>query len=257
MSNKSDKAKNKINWNLSDIHDWRHLLRINWGDTTLNGKWVVVRGPWSLAHENKKSGKRSRLCEECHREDDARDGRERRRADGTGTVGLVISAASGACRARAASTRSGGGATARTLGSTSSGRRASRPRPSDGRGGASTSGGGKLGEEVARLEGDTVRGGGDARSVRHRRNGTKRLGRLREQGGHTIDSVDTGEVLVVRVTHLEDSDLGSIGASIADTDTIKTVVAVVGGVGVLGVADLHAREVGTNKAVQYVSASSS
>ena len=108
--------------------------------------------------------------------------------------------------------------------------------------------GGERGEEVRGLVGHAVGRRGDGRGEGDRGDRAERLWGLGVGDGLAVGRVDTDEVLVVGVAHLEDVVLGLVGADVGDTDTVKTVVAVAAGVGVLGVADLEARQVGTNEA---------
>jgi hypothetical protein len=64
-------------------------------------------------------------------------------------------------------------------------------------------------------------------------------------------SVDTGEVLVITKAGLESSVLGSVGGVVRAADTIKDVLAEVGGIGTSGVADLEAESIATHEVVPF------
>lgn len=105
-------------------------------------------------------------------------------------------------------------------------------------------------KELRRLEGDAVRGGGDASGVGHRRNRTERLVRLSVCDGLAIGGVHADKVLILRVAHLEYTVLGRVGANIIDTNTIEAVVAVARSVGIFGIASLEARNIVANETDQ-------
>lgn len=199
------------------------------------------------------TGRLGTLCEERSGEDDTDDGGERRRAKAGRSTGQDRPAGR-AGGTGATSARSRGGSAAGTLGGgtsrTGGARGTRRAGGRAGRGAGRAGGRGELREELRRLEGDTVRRGGDARGVGHRGDGAERLGGLGVGHDLAVGSVYTGEVLVVGVAHLEDTLLRGVRADVAHTDTVEDVLAVVGRVRVRGVAHLEARGVRTNEARQ-------
>jgi hypothetical protein len=112
--------------------------------------------------------------------------------------------------------------------------------------------GGGTGIERSRLVGCALGSGGDPSAVGHAGDGAERLRGLLVGGDNTVSaSVDTWEVLVVTSAAQEDIvNIGS-GGIVGATDTIKDVLAVVGGVSTCGVASLEAELSSTHKVVPF------
>lgn len=95
---------------------------------------------------------------------------------------------------------------------------------------------------------DAVGGGGDTRFIRDRRDGAEGLGRLGIGKGGAACGVDTREVLVLALASLEGSVLGIVRGIVLATNTIINVLAVVGGVGSLGITDFEAEGITAHEA---------
>ena len=189
-------------------------------------------------------GEARHLCEEDDGGEHAGEGRHEGGRERTCAVGLVRgcrTSGRGSAGATCARGRDTSGA-----GRARCGRRASRTRR---RGRAAHSGESR--EDVARLVGDAVGGRRGEGRVGQAGDGAERLGWLGVGEGLSVLDVHTGEPLVVRVACLENAWLSRVGAGVLHADAIVDVLAVVGRVGVGGVARLEAGLVVTDEIVPF------
>jgi hypothetical protein len=95
-------------------------------------------------------------------------------------------------------------------------------------------------------------GGGDLGLVGHGGDGTEFFRRLAVGHDGAVLGVDTREVLIVTLAGLEGTVLGVVGSVVGATDTVETMLAEVGGVGVGGIANLDTEGVTTHEAISLV-----
>ena len=195
-------------------------------------RWTLIRSVLREEDRREQGPHNRRKHRDMHAVRAAALARRRRRAGTRGTRARCrragTRAAALACRRRE---RTGVGARSRT-----------RSGARRGRGDS-----GQRGEEIRRLERDTVGRRRDRGCVRQRADGHG-VWRLGVRQRLPIGRVDADEALVVGVAHLEHVVLCRVRADVVNTDTIETVVAVAVRVGVHGIAGLEAGDVVADEA---------